>query len=338
MNRNLLPAGILPCGTALLLGLLACQPKAAKAPIAAQALEAQPWSWHSLGGVLIIQGEVREPTDIYLQGHSVGTSMHAELGPVYWEMVRPPKGEKARLLDGNGRVLAEWTFLGDSSEAAEKLLAKATPKSRAKAPAAQLARKPANPPPPRATPGPSPEAPRPRIARLEPAPAAPPAPRTNPPTSRAIPPAAAPPSLSAGLWPGAGEGLNLTQGPRSSKVLLLSFDGGSSAEAAPAILDALKARGIRTTFFLTGAFIHRFPAIVRRIVADGHEIGNHTEDHPHFAPGMRRDPAWTKARIQRELLDADEAFYHLAGRPMDPLWRAPYGEHTPEIRRWVEEL
>jgi peptidoglycan/xylan/chitin deacetylase (PgdA/CDA1 family) len=61
-------------------------------------------------------------------------------------------------------------------------------------------------------------------------------------------------------------------------------------------------------------------------------------NHPHFAPGMKRDPKWTRERVQRELLEADAALVHLLGRPMDPYWRAPYGEHTAEIRRWAEEL
>ncbi|HJU84333.1 MAG TPA: polysaccharide deacetylase family protein [Holophagaceae bacterium] len=313
-----------------LLGLLACQPKpSGPSPAVVEAPKLRPWSWNTLGSVLVIKGEVAEPTDLYLQGSSVGTSMHAELGPVYWEMVRPPKGERARLVDGHGRVLAEWTFIGDSSEAAEKALAK--PSSR-KPPRGAAPRRPVPPHPPATprspAPRPKPVAPAPKTATRKAAP------RMNPAAPLPAPPAPA----VAGTWPGAGEGLNLTQGPHSQKVLLLSFDGGSSAEAAPAILAALKARGIHTTFFLTGAFIHRFPDIVRRILADGHEVGNHTEDHPHFAPGMRRDPAWTKARVQRELLDADEAFFQLTGRPMDPFWRAPYGEHTPEIRRWAEEL
>jgi peptidoglycan/xylan/chitin deacetylase (PgdA/CDA1 family) len=53
---------------------------------------------------------------------------------------------------------------------------------------------------------------------------------------------------------------------------------------------------------------------------------------------MKRDPKWTRERIQRELLDADNALVRLTGRPMDPFWRAPYGEQTAEIRKWAEEL
>jgi peptidoglycan/xylan/chitin deacetylase (PgdA/CDA1 family) len=143
---------------------------------------------------------------------------------------------------------------------------------------------------------------------------------------------------AAQAWPGMGEALNLTRGPGGQKRILLSFDGGSSAEVATEVLDLLKVRGVRTTLFLTGAFIQRYPALVKRMAAEGHEIGNHTMNHPHFAPGMKRDPKWTRERVQHELLEADAALVRLLGRPMDPVWRAPYGEHTAEIRRWAEEL
>jgi peptidoglycan/xylan/chitin deacetylase (PgdA/CDA1 family) len=139
-------------------------------------------------------------------------------------------------------------------------------------------------------------------------------------------------------WPGAGEALNLIRGPRGSHWVCMTFDGGSSAEVALDVLDALKERGIRTTFFLTGAFIQKYPDLVRRIDRDGHEIGNHTMDQPHFAPGGRRDPRWTKERFQQQLLQADSLLLKLLGRPMDPYWRAPYGENTAELRKWAEEL
>jgi peptidoglycan/xylan/chitin deacetylase (PgdA/CDA1 family) len=118
----------------------------------------------------------------------------------------------------------------------------------------------------------------------------------------------------------------------------MTFDGGSSAEVATEVLDALKNRNIRTTIFLTGEFVRKYPDLVRRMDREGHELGNHTLDHPHFAPGMRRDPAWTKERFQRELLDADRILVRLLGHPFEAYWRAPYGEQTPELRKWAEEL
>ncbi len=151
-------------------------------------------------------------------------------------------------------------------------------------------------------------------------------------------------SMSAGAspWVGAGEAFNLVRGPKALQQglrrMVLSFDGGSSNESAVEILDTLQARGVRTTIFLTGAFIQKFPELVRRMAREGHDLGNHTMNHPHFAPGMKRDARWTKERFQNELLSADRALVQVLGRPMDPYWRAPYGEQTKELREWAEEI
>jgi peptidoglycan/xylan/chitin deacetylase (PgdA/CDA1 family) len=143
---------------------------------------------------------------------------------------------------------------------------------------------------------------------------------------------------SAALWPGCGSGVNLIRGAKGFRRVCMTFDGGSTCEVAVEVLDLLKERGIHTTFFITGDFVQKYPELVKRMVREGHEVGNHSFTHPHLAPGMKRDPLWTKERIQRELLDTDAAFLRLVGRPMDPLWRSPFGEQTPEIRKWVEEL
>jgi len=216
-------------------------------------------------------------------------------------------GEPVSLKDSEGHLLASWVMKGRSSDEAP-LIARA------------IAKAPAHTAPPRPVPM--------LIAKVAPH-------GTKlPPRPEPIP---VPPVLT-GTWPGAGGAYNLTRGPRNQKVILLSFDGGSSDEAADEILSTLEARHLRTTVFLTGAFIERFPEVVRRIVADGHEVGNHTFDHPHFAPDFRRDPRWGETRVQDELLRADEAFLSLTGRPMDPLWRSPYGENTKEIRAWAEAI
>ena len=176
-------------------------------------------------------------------------------------------------------------------------------------------------------------APEPRQART--IPVLPPLPEPRPDASPAVqPPARAP----EGHWPGSGDALNLVRGPRNGRQIALTFDGGANAESARDILDVLKGRRVRCTFFLTGAFIRAHAALVQRIVREGHEVGNHTLSHPHFAPRFRRDPRWTRERVHQELLGADQLFLRLTGQPMAPLWRAPYGEHTTEIRRWAEEL
>jgi len=363
------------------------------------------WSWHPLGGLAVIEGELSEPAELVLEGRSVKEHRFAEAGPVRWELFRPPAGEEAVLRTADGRELARFSFSAPPPSHAE-LEARRLAQLRA-APWPERPSAPTEPPDPKVRaearlqtstlsalpnrksqdlPGPTPEPAKPRLqtwfrkllslptpeppaptvhaeARLKTT-TVPPIPNREPVhlASAATPPAdsirrtAAIPVLpdpsvaplnelvnpvnaaNRAPWPGMGEALNLTRGPGGHKRILLSFDGGSSAEVATEVLDLLKARGVHTTLFLTGAFINRFPALVKRMAAEGHELGNHTMNHPHFAPGMKRDPKWTRARIQKELLDADAALFHLLGRPMDPFWRAPYGEHTAEIRGWAEEL
>ena len=280
------------------------------------------WSWRPVGGLAILEGELASPAELVLEGRSIREARFAEAGPVRWELFRPPVGETALLRTGSGQILARFEFvLPPPARIAPP------PKPSARATSAIPSKRPhADPParPPRALPA----SPAPTPDRAAPLPS---------PTPFLLPRAAAP-APGSGPWPGMGEALNLTRGPGGQKRLLLSFDGGSNAEVATEILDTLKARGVHTTIFLTGAFIQHFPALVKRMAAEGHELGNHTMNHPHFAPGMKRDPKWTKERVQRELLEADAAMVRLLGRPMDPYWRAPYGEQTAEIRRWAEEL
>jgi peptidoglycan/xylan/chitin deacetylase (PgdA/CDA1 family) len=79
------------------------------------------------------------------------------------------------------------------------------------------------------------------------------------------------------------------------------------------------------------------------MIGDGHEIGNHTFSHPHlttFAFNRRQDtlPKITREFIQDELRQVARLFEEMTGVPLSPYWRAPYGEHNPEIRRWAAEI
>jgi peptidoglycan/xylan/chitin deacetylase (PgdA/CDA1 family) len=137
--------------------------------------------------------------------------------------------------------------------------------------------------------------------------------------------------------------VDLTRGPVDRPDVLVSFDAGSSDRGATAILDAMSARGIRTTVFLTGEFIRRYPELARRIAADGHEVGNHTDTHPHLttyaADGRQATrPGVDRAFIAAQLGRTARLYHDVTGRSMAPVWRAPFGEHNPEIRRWAAEL
>jgi peptidoglycan/xylan/chitin deacetylase (PgdA/CDA1 family) len=182
----------------------------------------------------------------------------------------------------------------------------------------------------RPTEAPAPPKPRPASIASAPVAAAP----LPPPVASA--PAPAPPAAAGLLAP------DLTRGPADRREVLVSFDAGSSDRGAAQILDALARRGIHTTIFLTGEFIRRYPELTRRIAADGHEVGNHTDTHPHLTTFAADGRQATRRGVDRAFLTGELArtarlYREATGRAMAPLWRAPFGEHNPEIRRWAAE-
>jgi peptidoglycan/xylan/chitin deacetylase (PgdA/CDA1 family) len=135
---------------------------------------------------------------------------------------------------------------------------------------------------------------------------------------------------------------DFTRGPTDTREIVVSFDAGSSDRGASEILSALRERRIRTTIFLTGEFIRRYPDLVKRIALDGHEVGNHTDTHSHlttFAQDGRQAtrPGVDQAFLQNELERTARLYRETTGREMAPLWRAPFGEHNGQIRRWAAE-
>ena len=72
---------------------------------------------------------------------------------------------------------------------------------------------------------------------------------------------------------------------RHEKAVYLTFDDGPIPEATPFILDTLKAFDVKATFFMVGDNVRKYPDIYKRIVAEGHQVGNHTHNH---ISGLRR--------------------------------------------------
>ncbi len=133
---------------------------------------------------------------------------------------------------------------------------------------------------------------------------------------------------------------NITRGNIHSTMISVTFDGGIGSRQAGEILDILKERKIKTTIFLSGNFIRNNPDITRRILADGHEVGNHTTTHPHLTQfeinGTQKTlPHVTKALLLDELNTAERRFFEVTGQHMSPLWRAPYGEINSTLRAWA---
>ncbi|HEX9652919.1 MAG TPA: polysaccharide deacetylase family protein [bacterium] len=136
---------------------------------------------------------------------------------------------------------------------------------------------------------------------------------------------------------------DVTRGDVTKRQVALTFDGGYLDNASGDILDVLKAQGVKSTMFLSGTFIRKFPDAVKRMVAEGHEIGNHSNHHPHLTDFTGKGTHVTRPEVTREFLhkelnEAAEAFNKVTGKAFAPLWRAPYGEHNLEIRQWAAEL
>ncbi|MEN3044829.1 MAG: polysaccharide deacetylase family protein [Candidatus Hydrothermales bacterium] len=127
------------------------------------------------------------------------------------------------------------------------------------------------------------------------------------------------------------------------KEIYLTFDGGSYAQRASLILDVLRKNNIKTSFFLTGEFIKKFPEIVKKIIKDSHEVLNHTYSHPHLTTYEINRKNFTKKdispeKIFGELFRTEELYEKLTGNKMEYIWRAPYGEENREIIRWASRM
>jgi len=110
--------------------------------------------------------------------------------------------------------------------------------------------------------------------------------------------------------------------PASGKVAL-TFDIEIDDTTLYAILDALRQRRVKGTFFVTGRWVKRFPDAARAIVANGHEIGNHSLTHPFFSriglDGMAN-----------ELRETERIVQETTGRSTRPYFRFPYGDYTTQ--------
>jgi cellulose synthase/poly-beta-1,6-N-acetylglucosamine synthase-like glycosyltransferase/peptidoglycan/xylan/chitin deacetylase (PgdA/CDA1 family)/spore germination protein YaaH len=110
------------------------------------------------------------------------------------------------------------------------------------------------------------------------------------------------------------------QGAGGEHQVALTFDDGPDPKWTPRILDLLKANGVTATFFLVGVNAEKYPDLVRRIVAEGHEIGNHTYYHPDLAV------CWPE-HIKLELNATQLLLETITGRSTT-LFRPPYAADT----------
>src|SRR3954471_15062973 len=110
------------------------------------------------------------------------------------------------------------------------------------------------------------------------------------------------------------------QGPGGEHQVALTFDDGPDPKWTPQVLDILKARGVKAAFFLVGVNAEKYPDLVRRIVAEGHEIGNHSYYHPNLAI------CWPE-HVRVELNATQLLIETITGRSTT-LFRPPYAADT----------
>jgi len=111
----------------------------------------------------------------------------------------------------------------------------------------------------------------------------------------------------------------------------LTFDDGPDGPRTERVLDVLRARDVRATFFLIGEKLRPQVSLVRRMVAEGHALGNHSWDHKYrnYFLGALAMRAWIEhARLE----------FRALGLPRPVGFRPPAGVVTPVVRRVLREL
>lgn len=110
---------------------------------------------------------------------------------------------------------------------------------------------------------------------------------------------------------------------RPDKVVAISFDASWGADKTISILDILDEHNVKTTFFLVGGWVDKYPDMVKEIFARGHEIGNHSDTHAHMSKQSEQ-------AIRNELRIMSDKVENLTGvRPT--LFRPPYGEYNDRV-------
>ncbi len=121
-------------------------------------------------------------------------------------------------------------------------------------------------------------------------------------------------------------------GSAEEKVLYLTFDAGYENGNTAKILDTLKKHDVKATFFLVGNYIEKNADLVRRMVDEGHIVGNHTMHHRDMS--KLRDPQV----FRQELTDLENLFQQTTGKEMPKFYRPPQGVYSEENLKMAKEM
>lgn len=121
-------------------------------------------------------------------------------------------------------------------------------------------------------------------------------------------------------------------GNTNDSVIYLTFDAGYESGDTPAILDALKKHNAPACFFVVSNYIETAPELVKRMVDEGHIVGNHTSTHPDMSKIS------DKAAFEKELKGVEEQFKTLTGKELPKFYRPPQGKFSEENLKQAQEL
>lgn len=119
-------------------------------------------------------------------------------------------------------------------------------------------------------------------------------------------------------------------GNTDEKAVYLTFDEGYENGYTPEILDILKENDVRTIFFVTGSYVKRNPELVRRMLDEGHKVGNHSINHPSL-------PSVDNITIERELYGLEKEFYDEYNECFKYM-RPPSGEYSERVMAAAKQL
>lgn len=123
----------------------------------------------------------------------------------------------------------------------------------------------------------------------------------------------------------------IRRGNPSRRMVAFTFDAGSDAGYTAQILDILKANGIKGTFGITGKWAQQNPDLLKRIVAEGHTLINHSYDHPSFTGSSTGKPPLTQAERWQQLDETQSIVEQLTGATTKPYFRPPYGDYDDSV-------
>lgn len=121
-------------------------------------------------------------------------------------------------------------------------------------------------------------------------------------------------------------------GDSTQKVIYLTFDAGYENGNTAKILDILSKHNAPAAFFLTGNYFQTQPDLVRRMVSEGHIVGNHTMHHPDMSKIS------DLASFQKELEDLEELYQQVVGQEMPKYYRPPQGIYSEDNLKMAQKL